>query len=75
MKEQHELIYTFTTTLMQKLENGLLKLVEKKRSGLFHQPLVWGFPTLALPFRVTNLKTAPEQPLVTELKLEAEFVP
>jgi hypothetical protein len=34
-----------------------------------------GKRTLALPFRVMNLKTAPDQPLVTELKVDVEFVP
>ena len=33
-----------------------------------------GKRTLALPFRVMNLKTAPDQPLVAELKVDAEFV-
>jgi len=35
---------------------------------------VSGKRTLALPFRVTNLKTAPGKPLVTELKVEAELL-
>lgn len=34
-----------------------------------------GQRTLALPFRVTNLKTAPDKALQTELKVNVEFVP
>jgi hypothetical protein len=34
-----------------------------------------GRHTLALPFRVINLKTAPDQPLLVEMKVDVEFVP
>lgn len=34
-----------------------------------------GKRTLALPFRVANLKVAPGKPLVTELAVDVEFVP
>jgi hypothetical protein len=53
------------------LQAGKTSLIEvtAKGSGLS------GKRTLALPFRVMNLKTAPDQPLVAELKVDVEFVP
>lgn len=53
------------------LRTGKTSVIEVtgKGSGLSGQR------TVALPFRVMNLKTAPDQRLVAELKVDAEFVP
>ena len=53
------------------LQAGKTSLIELNGKG----SRISGKRTLALPFRVANLKTAPDQPLAVELKVDAEFLP